>query len=258
MDKRFNARVQVGADTGGETVTGVRARPSANRSDCTFAPGKKKVSIETLLTWAYADQMVHVAQSEAALVVGASRMPRGYHHAPLEAVDSSGGGGWFTASPDAFVVHEIVSALSTVQAHLPHDCVGRLAPGVSMGTVPVIEEAFTVRRAALVMTYAIDAKRPDWIAEPALAVERRGVVYARSRNGTIKRDRTTRQQVQALCLVRFVGDMPWEIARARVLYALWVEALGLVLDRMRGRALAGFVVGEELPPIAPWLLTCAK
>src|SRR5262245_45668993 len=246
MDKRFNARVQVGADTGGETVTGVRARPSANRSDCTFAPGKKRITIESLLVWAYADQMVHVAQSETALAVGAARMPRGYHHAPLEAVDSSGGGGWFTASPDAFVVHEIVSALSSVHAQLPRDCVGRLAPGVSVGTVPTVDAAFTVRCAQLVMTHAIDAKRPDWIAEPGLAVERRGVVYAKSRSGTIRRDRRTGQQVQSLCLVRFVGDMPWEVARARVLYSLWVEALATVLDAVRRRKLAAYEVGTEL------------
>jgi hypothetical protein len=51
--------------------------------------------------------MVHAAKSEELLAFGKPRAPTGYRQAPLEAVDTWAGAGWFPAQPDAFTVHEV-------------------------------------------------------------------------------------------------------------------------------------------------------
>ena len=251
MKQRLKPAVTISADAPTEGL--YASHPYNNKGVIgTSALRKKEIGIEDLIAWAYADQMVHVAQPEAAMMIGAARAPSGYRHAPLDAVDASGGGGWFTAAPDAFVVHEIVSTLPTLRAQLPDDCIGRAGPGVSAGTLPRVDMVFNVRRAQLVMTHGIDRTRPDWIADPVLIVERGEIIYAKSKNGTVKRDRKTGRQIIAEQMVRFRGDKPWDVARARVIYSHWLSALLEVKDRLRGRALASHVVTGELPPARPW------
>jgi hypothetical protein len=213
---------------------------------------KKRISVEGLLTWAYRDQMVHAAKTDVAMTLGPSRPPDGYRQGPVEMVDSSGAGGWFTALPDAFTVHGVVSGLMPVRARLPADVVARGGPGLSAGALPELRESFDVRRAALVMTHAIDGRRPDWVPEPCIVVERGDVIYARTRGGHIKRDKKTGAPLLAVQVVRFVGDMPWDVARARVVYSLWAAALETVRDDLMRHALGRFEVTDELPPAAPW------
>lgn len=195
--------------------------------------------------------MVHAAQPETAMTVGAMRMPNGYSHAPLQHVDNSVGAGWFTAKPDAFVVHDVVSRLSSVKAELPDECIPRAGPGLSEGSLPSVCDSFLVRRAQLVMTNAIDGRRPDWVPSPVITVERGAIVYARTRGGAYKLDKQ-RRRIVVMQAVRFVGDKPWTIARFRFVYGLWIEALDLVRVELRRRTLEGFDLVDELPPVAPW------
>lgn len=215
---------------------------------------KKRIGVEDLLVWAYRDQMVHVAKDEALLEVGSTRGPGGVGGGfALEPVDACAPG-WFTAAPDAFAVHEVVSGLARVQAHLPADVIGRVnTMALSATALPDVKRGFMVRRSEIVMSCAIDGRRPDWVPEPVIKIERGETIYARRHSGQIKRD-ARGVAIETLQLVRFVGDMPWEVERARLIYQLWVAALGAVRAALAG-ALKRHDLTDALPAARPWELT---
>lgn len=215
---------------------------------------KTRISIEDLLIWAYRDQMVHVARREDELVGSRVRaVPRGYGSAlaPLEAVESSPRV-FFSASEDAFAVHAKVRSLSKVKVALPADCVGKVDERVAVRTaVPNVAGLITVDRAQLVMGAALDGRRPDWVAAPAIKIERGQLIYDRDRRGRVRYDAAGRPRI-VLQLVRFIGDMPWEVARARVIYAIWVAALDQLRSMLAG-ALERHEVTELTPEAKPWV-----
>jgi hypothetical protein len=195
--------------------------------------------------------MVHVAREQVWLAPQPGG-PRGYANAipPLEVIDASPSCG-FTADADAFAVHRAVTALATVKAALPGDCVGAVdAWSMSRGELPDVRRLFTINRAKVVMSAAIDGKRPDWVPVPSITVERGQLIYERDKQGRVKRDANGRPRV-LLTLVKFVGDMPWDVARARLVYSVWAGALAHLRAVLEGQ-LERWSVTELLPEERPW------
>jgi hypothetical protein len=216
---------------------------------------KKRVGIEDLLIWAYRDQMVHAARPEGApaelgRLAGA---PKCKASSALFGADGVGEGSrnlGFEAAPDAWRVHAAVLGLGREAFVHPAWRGGLCAPDVARGTVVEIEPLKSYSRAGIVMACALEARRPDWVPAPKTKVVRGAVVYKRQPNGQPARDRSG-QSIPLLQVVRFAGDMPWEIDRARVEYRLWLDCLRMLRERLNGRC-AAFDLTEILPPVAPW------
>jgi hypothetical protein len=168
----------------------------------------------------------------------------------VDIVDSSPSVG-FTADADAFAVHDCVKRLSSVKASMPADCVGTFDDRVFVRSVaPDVARMITIERSKLVMGTAIDGKRPDWVPSPELKVEKGPLMYDRDRKGRVRYDAAGRPRVMTQ-LVRFVGDMPWDVARARLLYQVWVAALGWLRAELEG-GLERHQVTELMPEAKPW------
>lgn len=220
-----------------------------------YSSKRRDVGIQDLLVWAYRDEMVHAARPEGVgpgvSIKAGARRALGYGGGfDVEVVDASVNLG-FEAAPDAYRVHEAVRSLGPVAVELPADVVGRAGAAVARGQMPDVERKVAIKRSSLVMTCAIDGCAPDWIASPVLSVERGEIVYRRYRGGQIVRDRKGRA-VEEMQLVRFVGDTPWAVARARLVYAVWVEALRELSLRLRDEGLERFAVSGVVPGSTPW------
>lgn len=217
------------------------------------SPSKKRITIEDLLVWAYRDQMVHAARGAAVPDELAMDWGTGYGNGgpSVDIVDSSIKM-QFKAAPDAYVVHEAVSGLARVNRELPADAFGRFSSlDLSRGSLPDAERRVTIGRSQLVMTSALDAHAPDWVEKPQINVVRGEVIWSRYPNGEIKRDKR-KLPIASLQLVRFEGDMPWDVARARLVYSEWVEALGYLRGQLASM-LDAFSLSDVLPPAAPWI-----
>lgn len=221
-----------------------------------YHPWKEKIGIESLLLWAYRVELVHVARPEGLAGEAVSIrsdmavLSGGGSDCRIDMIDSSSNLG-FAAKADAYRVHEAVTGLATVDVPLPRECVGAVDTGRrSRGEVPEVDVAVRVRRSQLVMNSAIDGHAPDWIASPAIKVERGELLYERSRSGRILRDRAGRPR-ETLQLVRFVGDMPWSVARARLVYREWALALRVLRVQLRD-VVRTYVLSDDVPPLAPW------
>lgn len=219
-------------------------------------PYKEKIGIESLLVWAYQVEMVHVAREEGLAGEAMSAksdkavLSGGGSDCSIDTVDSSRNCG-FAAKFDAYRVHEMVTGLATVDVPLPADCVGEAdTRRVSRGEVPSADLALRVRRSQLVMSSAIDGHAPDWMPAPQIRVERGEVICERSRSGRILRDRAGRPR-ELLQLVRFIGDMPWTVARAHVVYREWALALRVLRVQLRD-VLKAYDLTDVVPPLEPW------
>lgn len=203
--------------------------------------GKKAVSIETLLQWAYAQELVHAARPEGigpevvnVFDAGMAEM-RGDLMSDIQASKNYG----FEAPSDAYVVDNAVRALSSIEMELPIESYGR---ALARGLVPEVETRFRVKLGSLVAIHALEKKRPDWIEQPVLEVQK-GKAY----NGKDERGR----RAVTMIAVAFRGDMPWEVARARLLYTAWIDALMVLRVSLAGR-LERFALTGEFPNRAPW------
>lgn len=196
--------------------------------------------------------MVHAAKSEDLIEIGLSRAPGGAGNGFVLEKTEGCAPGWFTADPDAFAVHEAVMGLATVKMALPADVVGGAAAiDVAKGALPEVKRLITVSRSRLVMGCAIDGRRPDWVPRPRLAFERGAPIYDRDRRGVVRRDASGRPKL-LLWLVRPVGDMPWEVARARLLYQVWIGALGALKAALDDGRLKRWSLTDLLPEEEPW------
>jgi len=212
-------------------------------------------SIESLLTWAYRDQMVHVALRDddppprvrGAAVLRYKTLTDVYDLGTF--VNSSQSVG-FSAQRDAFVVHDAVRALPTIEAHLPAEVFAKCAASLHQSAMPAYAVDFLVPQAKIVMGCAIDGKRPDWIPEPMLILEKRAPVYQKTRSGQIKRDRFG-NKIELMQIMQFVGDMPWEVETARIKYRLWVRALAALRVTLRPK-LTNHEISDDLPAEEPW------
>lgn len=214
------------------------------------------LSIEQLLVWAYRDQLVHVARREDDLIPSKVRGAAVLRYKTLTDVftlgthvDSSQSIG-FTAHPDAFAVHDAVKTLTPIDARVPDETFGQCAPGLHESALPYVEPSFTVNRARLVQAQALAGQRPDWIEEPILIVEKGDPIYAKTRRGEVKRDGMGRRIVH-MVMVQFVGDMPWEVERARITYQIWAQALAELRDVVSS-ALEKHTLNDVLPSCEPW------
>jgi hypothetical protein len=219
-------------------------------------PSAKRISVENLLVWAYQVEMVHIARPEGlageAVSIRSDRsvLSGSGSDCRVDVVDSSSNLG-FAAKADAYRVHDAVTGLASVDVELPRDCVGEVdTRRMARGEVPELAGAVLVRRSQLVMNSAIDGHAPDWIMEPAIKVERGEVICERSRSGRILRDRAGRPR-ELVQLVRFVGDMPWHVARARLVYREWALALRVLRVQLRD-VLRTYVLEDDVPALEPW------
>lgn len=214
--------------------------------------GRKRVSIEELLVWAYRDQMVHGAVSEAGLALGPVRDWLSSASAGwcVERVDGSAG--QYTAHEDAFAVHRAVSELGWARVVLEPG--PRVAPWLSGGFLPAYEREFSIRLSSLVMTTAMSGGAYDWRVDGALRVVRGGMLYRRGRNGMAAQDARGRRIIEQ-CLVSYEGPAPWVAERARAEYAAWRSALARLGEAV-GAHVRTFAVSGALPPQFPWAGDC--
>jgi len=213
------------------------------------------VNIETLLQWAYAQELVQAARPEGT---------------PIELTEAGGGIGFrsshendelgthvdssrnysFEAPADAYRIAGLVKSLTPLEMYLPKDCVGALHKFADVrGAVPDVEKASDVDRAGLIEYHASRCDRPDWIASPVIEMRRGPNLY-----GMVERQvgrRVTRERGVVMCCVSFHGDLPWDVARARLVYSTWLGALQTLRDGLKGR-LERFLITDELPSVAPW------
>lgn len=234
------------------TYAPICARAQATRLTGVYPsilPKRKKIDIQSLLVWAYRDQMVHGASPDWLMEMGEDRGGPGVRDSDwaIQRLDASVGGA-YGAPADAWRVHRAVLGLGTAECVLgPGPAIG---PGVHESVLPSYERRVIVGLPALVMSAALRGP-PDWIAEPELRVRRGETIWLRRRNGEILRERLSGQQIASLCVVRFEGDAPWLVERARVIYGLWVGALARLRESLGGSVQA-FEVMEALPPREPW------
>jgi hypothetical protein len=256
--ERLKHRGRMGEDV---ALSVVRAAHMYNLYNITIEnplilPLRKSIGIWDLLVWAYQVEMVHVARPEGlageAVTARSDRamLGGGGGDCRTDVVDSSANFG-FAAKTDAYRVHDAVRGLATVDLALPKDCVGAISRrGPSRGEIPEADLALRVRRSQLVMTSAIDGHAPDWMERPEIRIERGETIYERAASGRILRDRAGRPR-ELLQLVRFVGDMPWQVARARLMYREWALALR-VLRVQLGGVLRAYALDEAVPALEPW------
>jgi hypothetical protein len=244
------------AVTKGETMNAIfrEVSPLPRLSAAAAArSGKVSVSIEMLLQWAYAQELVHGALGDGVpVILGGSGAPQLSAMADVAATRVSESRNYgFVAPRDAYLVNAAVLDLDDVELMLPRACLPafdcargyyrdetrRLTVEVPGGAV-TIERRFVVHLRSLVQVWALRCGRPDWVQRPAITVDQGKAQYDTRKRMTMRE-------------VRFVGDMPWEVERARLGYRAWVGALAALQDVLAGK-LSRFELTCALPAAMPW------
>lgn len=207
---------------------------------------KLVVGVERLLQWAYAQELVHMARPQGVVAeLGVrSLAPVCAQSQDLSSlgtfVDTSRNMG-FEAPDDAYAIERAVSRLGEVVCELPQGCCGR---GLVRGLVPEVEARFRVSQRSIVFECASRCERPDWVKRPMLGVER-------NRKGNLYGKTVRRERMLTMSGVVFVGDMPWDVARARLVYSAWVDALSMLARTLAG-TLQRFEAAVDGIDRAPW------
>lgn len=202
---------------------------------------KVEITVERLLQWAYAEQLVHMARPDdvpAEVAASYSTEMASVRDDGAVPITSSRNFG-FEAAPDAYVVHDAVMGLGEQEIVLPPSCYGA---AVVRGIIPEIETRFKLSLPSLMFQWAVRCKRPDWMEQSSLVMERGTALY-----GITER----RRRVVVMYTVRSIGDKPWEVERARLIYCAWVDALERLRWTLRGE-LERFAVTVDNIKRAPW------
>lgn len=220
---------------------------------------RQPMSIEQLLVWAYADQMVDRAQRD--LDVKRPSPPRQAtsqlwsEGAPVNASAANG----FGASDDAWEIHELVRALQPLTLDLGPDLRASRYHGLSQyrGFEPPTDRAATADHTALpwptdgilkidvrmlVMVHASRATRPEYPGRPDFrlkAVHKGLVRHPKSKGGVYGRGWYHHVELD--------GVSPGEAAETAAKYRAWWEALDWVRRQFPPDGLTMFRVTPEMP-----------
>ncbi len=207
----------------GENYPGpyVRARPHAKGGSISLPPqeqtGRKTVTVEEALHWAYARELVHRAR-EPGLGAAARFAPRGFAAvASSERIGAAVGSSMnlgFEAPRDAYTVMAAVNACGEPR---------------------------------LVREYAMTGERPDWTPHPALWWEQGPPMMG-------KDERKRRIVIGYTVFLR--GDLDALVAERRNVYRRWAMAVARVHELLsQPGALADRALAGVLPPYEPWSQT---
>lgn len=222
---------------------------------------RQPLPIENLLVWAYATQMVHLAQPEQALTVSRTGPLATYSSLWSDEgtpVDSSAHQG-FRASEDAWAIHREVMKLGRVRLDLGDDLraaryhalqrgqysieppTGRASNADHSGGPWPTDGVLKIDVRGMVMMHASMATRPDRPAPVKVRFKPGEVVWHPKRRGGVN-GKGWYQHVTA------VGNMPGEAAAATSRYEAWRGALQQLRAQVQALRLTMFVCTDALPP----------
>lgn len=200
-----------------------RARPHTRPVSSSLTPspkdlGLKTVTIEELLTWAFAREKVHIARPEG-----------------LGELSGHGPRGWPKASNSERIGASVGSSMN-LGFEAPTDAYAVLAAVRAQGPL-----------ARMLRDYAIMKARPDWTPCPEITVER-------GRTGhTVHIDRRNKRHLCPFRSFVYRGDVPAVLAQRRSRYQAWARAMQAVHKLLsRPGVLRAHRLAPDVPPLAPW------
>lgn len=202
----------------------------------------KKITIESLLVWAYADELVHAARPEGMPAELTVRHGTGFRSpAPGAAVDrvSDSVKMDFEAPADAYAVHAAVLRLGRVDVAVMADPSHPSRLAAIAGERAPDSVVVRIDLGQLAAEHAMRGARPEWFPHPTLRMKPGQTHY---------HARTKRPW---FCAVTPEGDLPHEVDRARRLYGVWCDSLRALCAALTDR-LARHVLLADLPPSSPW------
>lgn len=222
---------------------------------------RQPLPIENLLVWAYATQMVHLAQQEQAVTVSKTGPLATYSSLWSDEgtpVDSSANQG-FRASEDAWAIHRAVMKLGRVTLDLGDDLraaryhalqrgqytieppTGRASTADHSGGPWPTDAKLVIDVRGLVMMHASMATRPDRPEAVKMRFKPGDVVWHPKRRGGV----VCKGWYQH---VTPVGVLPGHAAEAAAKYEAWLDALRQLRGQVQALRLTMFVCTDPLPP----------
>ena len=222
---------------------------------------RQPLPVENLLVWAYATQMVHLAQQDQAVTVSRTGPLAAYSSLWNDEgvpINSSVGQG-FRASEDAWAIHREVLKLGRVTLDLGDDLRAARYHALPRGSYSIepptgprgmdmpgkpwpTDGTLMIDVRGLVMLHASMATRPDR-PEPVKVRFKPGDVvwHKKRRSGVVSRG--WYQHVTA------VGILPGDAQAAMAVYGAWRDALKQLRGQVQALRLTMFVCTEALPPL---------
>lgn len=222
---------------------------------------RQPLPIENLLVWAYAIQMVHLAQQEQAVTVSRTGPLATYSSLWSDEgtpVDSSVNQG-FRASEDAWAIHREVLKLGRLKLDLGDDLraaryhalqrgqysieppTGRASTADHSGGPWPVDGRLVIDVRGMVMMHASMATRPDKPEPVKVRFKPGDVVWHPKRRGGVN-SKGWYQHVTA------VGNLPGEVAAAAARYQAWRDALRQLRGQVQALRLTMFACTDPIPP----------
>lgn len=221
--------------------------------------GRQVLSIEQLLIWAYAYQMVHratrtplIVKSKGPLAAYSSLWSEGA--TPIDSSSSQG----FSASDDAWAVHDQVMKLGKINMDCGQDLAAARyhALGQYRGAEPPLGHYGTVDKTtrawptdglleldqrSLVMVHASRSTRPEVPGEPDFRFAPAEMVWnPKRRSGPYQKGWFQHVSVK--------GTLPGDVAEIRQIYRTWRNGLDLVRRGLKPIRLLMFKLSDVMPP----------